>query len=179
MCAWQFVWISIVSRKERAGRQAVLRLLHCIANIPPLLFVFLFPHDLAYDFHAPFEDYELAKFCQKEKVDTLLMNIAWLASDQDENEQGKKTENLSNENQIQNAQSQHLNYLAQRLSPLFISQDGQQPLQPIRFIACNRVGTEAGTVFAGTSFGMQFSPGSNPSVQGFMGREEGMMIIEM
>ncbi|PWN32884.1 carbon-nitrogen hydrolase [Meira miltonrushii] len=130
-----------------------------------------------YDFQAPFDAFELARFCQKEEVDTLLMNIAWLASDQEESED-EGEDQKSKEEQLQYAQLQHMSYLAQRLLPLFKDQDGQ-PQRRLKFIACNRVGTEAGTVFAGTSVGMQFTPGSRPCVQGYMGREEGMMVIEM
>lgn len=103
------------------------------------------------------------------------MNIAWLKSDQEENE---GEEQKSESEQIQSSQLQHMSYLAQRLLPLFKDQDGH-PQRRLKFIACNRVGIEADVEFAGTSFGMQFIPGSRPSVQGYMCREEEMMVIEM
>lgn len=129
----------------------------------------------AYDFQASFDAFELARFCQKEEVDTLLMNIAWLRSDQENGEEGLQ---LSKEELMKNAQLDHINYLVLRLLPLIKNQD-EHPQKPLRFIACNRVGKEAGSEFAGTSFGIHLIPGSRPCIDAFMGREEEMMIFDM
>lgn len=108
-------------------------------------------------------------------MDTLLLNIAWLRSDQENEEEGL---HLSKEEQLKNAQLDHINYLVLRLLPLLKNQD-EHPQKPLRFIACNRVGKEADSEFAGTSFGINFIPGSRPCINAFMGREEEMMIFEL
>lgn len=63
-----------------------------------------------------------------------------------------------------------LAYWAMRLSPLI----GSDAI----FIACNRVGTERGTRFTGSSCVMRLS--QTPSVLGFLGKfEEQVIVVEV
>jgi protein N-terminal amidase len=124
-----------------------------------------------YDFSEPFEKYELARFCRKNQVDWLLMNLAWLRADADTEED--KGDRLSA------AARQHCNYLALRLSPYFEGQTDDHKPHPIRLITCNRIGTERTTTFAGYSNALYFDDQSLPKLVGCSGMGEELTIFDV
>lgn len=113
------------------------------------------------------------------------MNLAWLASE--EEQQGKEQAGHDEQQQqISSGSMQHCNYLATRLSPYLTDatpsavQTFDPPQEALHFVTCNRIGTEQGSRFGGSSFAMQFLPGSPPVLEGIMGEaEEGVRIFTM
>ncbi|WVW81583.1 hypothetical protein I302_103578 [Kwoniella bestiolae CBS 10118] len=117
------------------------------------------------DFVAPWDAFELANYCRDNAVDMLVVPMNWLSPPAEPPE-------VMTEEEDPNAPSEsNLNYWAARLQPLHDPVPGyttprnvgSDPVggKEVVFVACNRVGTEEGTKFIGTSSVMTIS--SNPS----------------
>lgn len=124
----------------------------------------------AYNFQTPFETYELARYCQREKVDILVMSLAWLTSLDPANE-------VQEDNLEGGSLADTINGWATRLSPFLEPSDSKSDFY---FVACNRTGTEKAAKFAGSSCAMRFSRTSDEpciSLLGAMSRKEGVKIF--
>nr|XP_018266445.1 protein N-terminal amidase [Kwoniella dejecticola CBS 10117]OBR88603.1 protein N-terminal amidase [Kwoniella dejecticola CBS 10117] len=113
---------------------------------------------------APWDAFELANYCRDNAVDMLVVPMNWLSPPEEPPEDTPE--------QDPNAPSEsNLNYWAARLTPLhdpvpgYASARGQaaDPIggKEVIFVACNRIGSEEGTTFIGTSSVMTIS--SEPS----------------
>lgn len=115
------------------------------------------------DFVAPFDSFEFANFAKTEEADLLICSMNWLDS---ETEAVGTFDTRDSWSTVQDT----LGYWATRLSPLI----GSEAV----FVACNRVGTERGTKFTGSSCVMRMS--ETPSVLGFLGKsEEQVLVVEV
>ncbi|WRT63449.1 uncharacterized protein IL334_000354 [Kwoniella shivajii] len=116
------------------------------------------------DFIAPWDAFELANYCRDNSVDMLVVPMNWLSPP-------AEPPNETPEEDPQSPSESNLNYWAARLQPLHDPVPGyttprgevSDPLEgkEVIFVACNRIGTEEGTKFVGTSSVMTIS--SNPS----------------
>ncbi|WWC85581.1 uncharacterized protein L201_000445 [Kwoniella dendrophila CBS 6074] len=116
------------------------------------------------DFVAPWDAFELANYCRDNAVDMLVVPMNWLSPP------AEPPEETPEEDPDAPSES-NLNYWAARLQPLhdpvpgYTTPRGEiaDPIggKEVIFVACNRVGTEEGTKFVGTSSVMTIS--SNPS----------------
>ncbi|WWC97394.1 hypothetical protein V866_004273 [Kwoniella sp. B9012] len=116
------------------------------------------------DFVAPWDAFELANYCRDNAVDMLVVPMNWLSPPAEPPE-------VTPEEDPESPSESNLNYWAARLQPLHDPVPGyttprNEVADPIGgkevvFVACNRVGTEEGTKFIGTSSVMTIS--SNPS----------------
>jgi protein N-terminal amidase len=112
------------------------------------------------DFVAPFEAYEFGKHCKRKRVDLVLCAMNWLASEPP----------LDSPNAPINAwdEVKHtILYWFMRLTPLF----GTNTI----FAGCNRVGTERGTTFTGSSCVLKLS--EPPSVLAYASKTEEKLFI--
>lgn len=99
--------------------------------------------------------------------------MAWLSKKLDANE-AKIDDSLRGE-----ADLNTINYWAMRLSPFlpdFASTETSPKPSSIRFIACNRTGTEASSRFAGSSCALLFAQ-DGPRLLGTMDRREALQIF--
>ncbi|GHJ84903.1 hypothetical protein NliqN6_1305 [Naganishia liquefaciens] len=141
------------------------------------------------DFIAPFDAYELANFVKNNDADTLIVPMNWLQPPQEPPDDDSAIEEVTN-SASEGPELSTLNYWAHRLNPLHDPSPGYSAstgtANPSRgkevvFIACNRVGTESGTTFAGSSAVLTVS--SNPSrielIEAFGRREEGLMFARV
>lgn len=128
-----------------------------------------------FQFQTPFEDCELASFCSNNNVDLLVMPMAWLLP---KDEQQKSTENAA-------PSLSTINYWAMRCRPLF-DQDrssksstiGQS--KPTYLVATNRCGSEATSVFAGSSCILQMKQGKRPLLLDNLGTtEQACLVVEL
>ncbi|WVQ81021.1 hypothetical protein IAT38_003128 [Cryptococcus sp. DSM 104549] len=116
------------------------------------------------DFVAPWDAFELSNYCRDNAVDMLIVPMNWLSppaeppsSEEPEDPAGPSESNI--------------NYWAARLTPLHNPTPGYtapssggadaEKGKEVVFVGCNRVGTEEGTKFVGTSCVMTVS--SSPS----------------
>eukprot|EP00736_Rhodelphis_marinus_P001904 Rmarinus@m.2730 len=104
-----------------------------------------------YEFKAPWTDFELARFCLREKTDALIMCFAWKLSPETD----------------ETSETSLITYWVDRLQPLvehFVngedSPDTPQQDGPkcFRFICSCRVGKDIETTYAGNSCILEFSP---------------------
>lgn len=120
-----------------------------------------------YEFEAPFEAYELARFCAAEEVELLLFSSAWCNRHPEEPPElaqapdGRET----------------LEYWASRLQPLIRRRDGGGMPRRAYFVCADRVGVEHGTTFCGTSCVLSLA---EPAVLGALGtHEQGLLLCEL
>lgn len=90
------------------------------------------------DFVAPFDAYELATFAKDNEAHVVLCSMAWLRAAEDDGEDAEKDDERG-------SALRTMSYWVARCAPL-LSQTSRTHL-----VACNRVDTERGTTFAGTS----------------------------
>ncbi|KAK8845328.1 hypothetical protein IAR55_006041 [Kwoniella newhampshirensis] len=112
------------------------------------------------DFIAPWDAFELSNYCRDNAVDTLVVPMNWLSPP-------AEPPNEAPEEDPEAPSESNLNYWAARLQPLHDptpSYTSQSPEEAdpsagkeVIFVACNRVGTEEGTKFVGTSCVMTVS----------------------
>lgn len=141
----------------------------------------------AYDFKAPFGSFELAKYCKREKVEILIMPMAWLlapSSEEDEGVDSNSEEDGKVDTLHEGPHEQTINYWALRLSP-FLEENANY--QDFYFVNCNRTGTEKTSKFAGSSCALHFSQkhrregATGPSVAllAAMGRQESVQVFHL
>ncbi|WWC67031.1 uncharacterized protein I206_100938 [Kwoniella pini CBS 10737] len=116
------------------------------------------------DFLAPWDAFELANYCREKAVNMLVVPMNWLSPP------GEPPEDVPEQDPNEPSDSS-INYWASRLVPLHDPVPGYatpreetpNPMggKDVIFVGCNRVGTEEGTTFVGTSNVMTVS--SNPS----------------
>ncbi|WWD22277.1 hypothetical protein CI109_106768 [Kwoniella shandongensis] len=116
------------------------------------------------DFIAPWDAFELATYCREKAVDMLIVPMNWLSPPAEPPNETPEEDPLA-------PSESNLNYWAARLQPLHDPTPGYTSQAPgdadpeggkeVVFVACNRVGTEEGTKFVGTSCVMTVS--CNPS----------------
>ncbi|KAK4056852.1 Protein N-terminal amidase [Microbotryomycetes sp. JL221] len=97
-------------------------------------------------FEAPFGAFELTRFAAASKVDILLCAMSWLASPDETTEGVMDTQTVYATKDDPIAVHRLLKYWLIRCAPLITLQDHKTV-----FVACNRVGRERNTVFAGSS----------------------------
>ncbi|KAI8062505.1 carbon-nitrogen hydrolase [Gongronella butleri] len=117
-----------------------------------------------YQFKADFWDMEFASFHARERTDVLLCSMAWLQSrlpsDKDD---GPKEKDV-------------INYWATRLMPLMAKDTHHRTL----FVACNRIGTERGSTFAGASAVLELSGDRKAILLGYLKEnEEDVLVVDM
>ncbi|TXT06032.1 hypothetical protein VHUM_03505 [Vanrija humicola] len=126
------------------------------------------------DFVAPWNAFELANFTLDKGADVLVVPMNWLdpgeQDDSDSDDDADDADRVPKRDPEAPSES-NLNYWAARLTPLHdpapsYSGPTQAPEEPaahkeVVFVAANRVGTEEGTTYVGTSCVMTIS--SNPS----------------
>jgi len=120
-----------------------------------------------WEFRAPFNAFEYAKFILENDVTLILIPMAWLLPRSiDDEEQDKYEED--------DHPSHHtLQYWIGRLQPL-IASDTYRTV-----IICNRTGhEEGGAVYAGTSCVLRFGKGE-VSILGLLGRQEGVLTVDL
>ncbi|KAI9636045.1 uncharacterized protein MKK02DRAFT_24789, partial [Dioszegia hungarica] len=116
------------------------------------------------DFVAPWDAFELASYARKNAIDTLVVPMNWLdAPVEPPNAPPPQDPDAPSEST--------LNYWAARLTPLHdptpdyaelgAADGAENGGKEVIFVGCNRVGTEEGTTFIGTSCVMTVS--SDPS----------------
>ncbi|ORY31960.1 carbon-nitrogen hydrolase [Naematelia encephala] len=116
------------------------------------------------DFIAPWDAFELATYCKHNDVDILVVPMNWL-------DPPAEPPNIAPELDPESPSEHNLNYWAARLTPLHDPVPGYNTPTPssetasggreVVFVACNRIGTEEGSKFVGTSCVMTVS--SKPS----------------
>ncbi|CAK9786263.1 carbon-nitrogen hydrolase [Cutaneotrichosporon oleaginosum] len=115
------------------------------------------------DFIAPWNAYELATFAVDNAVDMLVVPMNWLDPAEQDDSDSDEDDGLAVPPRDPNAPSEsNLNYWAARLAPLHDPTPRYDEGTPaagreVVFVAANRVGTEEGTTFAGTSCVMAIS----------------------
>lgn len=109
-------------------------------------------------FKADFYKHEFANFHVENGTEIIICSMAWLKSRQKEDERDL----LST-----------IKYWAMRLLPF-----NEQPDKSTLFIACNRVGFEKGSQFAGNSCVLEFD-NSSTSIIKKMNEEIGIMIADI
>lgn len=112
-----------------------------------------------YQFKANFYDCEFANYHLEQNTDIILCSMAWLKS--------KEPEVGSIQNTIK--------YWATRLLPLH--RDAEEGKHTI-FVACNRLGNERGSEFAGASCVLDISD-ENIIILDSMKRDTGVMIVDI
>lgn len=91
--------------------------------------------------YSSFEAHELARFCDREQVDMLVLPTAWLMPEEDlaTLESRRTTEN-------QQPSLPLLNYWVMRTLPLWLPGASESPVGRTTYmVACNRTGKEIGT----------------------------------
>ncbi|KAJ9114706.1 hypothetical protein QFC22_005582 [Naganishia vaughanmartiniae] len=163
------------------------------------------------DFLAPFDAYELANYVKQVQADTLVVPMNWLDPPQESPDDldPTTTSTTAAQNRAPSPERDDddvgpemstLNYWAHRLMPLHdpaptyaapsrssSSSMGGMPGEEekkgreVVFVACNRVGTESGTTFVGSSAVMTIS--SDPSrielIEAFGRKEQGVMFAHV
>ncbi|KAL1409625.1 hypothetical protein Q8F55_003621 [Vanrija albida] len=122
------------------------------------------------DFVAPWNAFELANFTLQNNVDVLVVPMNWLDPGEEQDSDSDDDDDVPRRDPEAPSES-NLNYWAARLTPLHdpapsYSAPSEAPEEPaatkeVVFVAANRVGTEEGTTFVGTSCVMTVS--SSPS----------------
>ncbi|EPQ30989.1 uncharacterized protein PFL1_01178 [Pseudozyma flocculosa PF-1] len=141
-----------------------------------------------HDFRAPFEAYELASFCRRERVDLIVVPMAWLlpASDSSLFEQQRKDRGPS---------TSSIQYWALRCAPLFDPEAGaaqatadgaEAPPRPLTtdnttfLVAANRTGTEGKSTFAGSSCVLRMRHGERPELLAALGvHDEAVLCAQL
>jgi len=94
------------------------------------------------DFIAPFDSFEFATYAKSSHAQLVLCCMNWLVSeppDEDDDLTDKAEESIDDWEDVK----QTLSYFALRMAPMM----GSDAI----FVGCNRVGTERGTTFTGSS----------------------------
>ncbi|KAJ3290825.1 hypothetical protein HK104_006505 [Borealophlyctis nickersoniae] len=119
-----------------------------------------------YRFTAPFEAYEFATFHCTHNTQLVICSMAWILS-HDPTDVTLDAEQPSHDTLV---------YWVRRLSPL--AEKTREEGSRVVVVVSNRVGTENGITFCGTSTVIEFVKG-RARVLGVMGRgEEGLLIVE-
>ncbi|KAJ9095679.1 hypothetical protein QFC21_005551 [Naganishia friedmannii] len=144
------------------------------------------------DFLAPFDAYELANYVKSVHADTLVVPMNWLDPPQEPPDDPLSVEAAqdrapSPDNDDLGPEMSTLNYWAHRLMPLHdpaptypahADSSSTSKGKEVVFVACNRVGTEQGTTFVGSSTVLTIS--SDPSrielIEAFGRKEQGVMF---
>ncbi|KAI9489758.1 carbon-nitrogen hydrolase [Zychaea mexicana] len=114
-----------------------------------------------YQFKAPFDAYEFARFHDDQDTQIIVCCMAWL--------QGNNNNNSST-----SSVTDTISYWAQRLAPLIV-----QNRRRVCVVACNRTGSEKGSTFAGGSSILQVGY-NTPRLLNHMGsRDSGVMIVDV
>lgn len=112
-----------------------------------------------YKFKADFYDYEFANYHLEQSTDIILCSMAWLKSRETEVGQIPST----------------IKYWATRLLPLHSNaEEGKHTI----FAACNRIGSERGSEFAGASCVLDISD-ENIAILDSINKETGVMVVEV
>ncbi|CAG8596832.1 11040_t:CDS:2 [Paraglomus brasilianum] len=120
-----------------------------------------------YRFEAPFTDFEFANFHREQQSSIILCSMAWLGKDASENDSdqsdpssGSGHDSNGEDDNVQDDDVMEVcNYWCMRLLPIYndawannsIPETSQKIRRSIIFVACNRVGTEGGVTFGGSS----------------------------
>jgi protein N-terminal amidase len=107
--------------------------------------------------NAPFHAFELANFCLAQQVDGLILLMAWRFSYDVED---IETDNHPVDERERKASRRHLNYLWERLQPLWN--------RSFFFIGANRTGREGNVRFCGASCILQWNPSQMKDDSGFI-----------
>ena len=92
--------------------------------------------------YSSFEAHELARFCDREQVDMLVLPTAWLMPEEDLAALGSRRTPEEN----QQPSLPLLNYWVMRTLPLWLPGASKSPAGRITYmVACNRTGKEIGT----------------------------------
>lgn len=108
-----------------------------------------------YKFESDFQDYEFANYHLKQNTEIIICSMAWLRG---------KDDCMST-----------IRYWAMRLLPLY--QDAADDRHTI-FAACNRIGLERDSEFAGASCVLDIS-NENITILDYMKRNTGVMIVQV
>ncbi|CAO3646268.1 unnamed protein product [Cunninghamella echinulata] len=120
-----------------------------------------------YQFKTDFKEFEFANYHKNEKTDIILGSMAWLKSKQEEDGDDDGNSVMST-----------INYWALRLSPLI--KESVSTGRNILFVACNRIGTERGSTFAGGSSVLEFSSsGEIHLLNHLSSKEENILIVDI
>lgn len=115
-----------------------------------------------YTLENPFDKYELTSFCDRNKIDILVMPMNWLLPEEDAKEVKKDLSQPS---------VPTINYWVARCVPLWVPglcQPGHEG--HITFlVASNRTGSENGLTFAGSSSVLQFTLSESAKLLGALG----------
>ncbi|WFD33118.1 hypothetical protein MSPP1_004175 [Malassezia sp. CBS 17886] len=121
-----------------------------------------------YQLDSDFQRYELAYFCDREKVDLLVVPMNWLMPE-DEEPGADDRPSLGT-----------INYWVTRSLPLWVPGMSQPSSAGhcTTLVACNRMGTERGLTFAGSSSVITFVAAGQASLEKAIGkREEGVVDV--
>lgn len=109
-----------------------------------------------YKFKSDFDAYEFANYHLDEKTDIILCSMAWL-----------KSKN--------NSVNSTIRYWATRLLPLYHkAESGKHTI----FVACNRIGSERGSEFAGASCVLDIS-NENITIVDSLKCNTGVLLVEV
>lgn len=137
----------------------------------------------AYLLDSDFEKYELAHYCDKHRVDLLVLPMNWLLPDDER--AAYDAEPTHNQPSVTT-----INYWVARAIPLWVPGMGEPGQEGRRttLIAANRTGMEHGTcacltpdtVFAGSSSVIAFRSGDQANLLGAAGcRNDAVLIVEI
>ncbi|KAI8100169.1 carbon-nitrogen hydrolase [Halteromyces radiatus] len=116
-----------------------------------------------YQFKTDFYDFEFGHYHSEAKTDIILCSMAWLKNDTKGNDTVMDT----------------INYWALRLLPLMRQSVESDHQHHTLFVACNRIGSERGSTFAGGSSILDLSHSDKAQLLGHMGwNEEGVLLVE-
>lgn len=98
-----------------------------------------------YQFKASFKDFEFANYHFRQQTDIILCSMAWLQSSCDESQSHDNDE----------PSHSTIDYWCSRLLPYFTDSEeyynvfpqNSEPKRNVLFVACNRTGTENGSLF--------------------------------
>ncbi|KAK9764351.1 hypothetical protein K7432_008215 [Basidiobolus ranarum] len=118
--------------------------------------------DLNYSEPTKYFDQEFATFHLNENTDLVIVLMAWILSNPEDRDP-------------QEPSWSNVNYWAARLSNLF-----HTPRQhPTYFVACNRVGTEQGTTFCGSSCGLKLDYPQPKIIDILNKSEENILLLDL
>lgn len=136
----------------------------------------------AYLLDSDFEKYELAHYCDKNKVDLLVLPMNWLLPE--EEHETYRTDPSHNQPSVTT-----INYWVARCIPLWVPGMGEPGHEGHRttLIAANRTGSEKGTcmahpdtIFAGSSSVITFRAGDQANLLGAAGcRDDAVVTVEV
>jgi protein N-terminal amidase len=114
-----------------------------------------------YKFKADFRDYEFATFHLRENTEVILCSMSWLKSEANGDEKDSIHSTIK--------------YWAMRLLPLYYNaKEGRSTI----FVACNRIGIERGSEFAGGSCVLDITS-DRITLLDSLKRNSDVMIVEL